>query len=76
MLYSMCDKSRQPPSWPQLQHAIRRNFGGLESKQIKPFEVFCNEIDYIDIDQDFSELDEEVLPLTIDTYHMPINVML
>ena len=25
---------------PQLEHAIQRNFGGLESEKLKPLEVF------------------------------------
>lgn len=30
MLYWMCAKGNRPPTGPQLQHAIKRNFGGLE----------------------------------------------
>lgn len=44
MLYYMCEKSNYPPTWPQLEHAIKRNFGGLESEKWSPFEVFKNEI--------------------------------
>ncbi len=57
----MCEKSGQPPSWLQLQHAMRRNFGGLESTEINPLDVFYNEIDCKNVDQDFSELNKEVL---------------
>ena len=28
MLYWMCEKSNCPPTGPQLEHAIKRNFGG------------------------------------------------
>ena len=40
MLYHMCEESRHPPTWPQLEHAIKRNFGGLESEKLDPFEEF------------------------------------
>ena len=29
-----------PPTGPQLVHAIRRNFGGLEDKKVDPERVF------------------------------------
>ena len=40
MLYYMCERSRNQPTGQQLEHAIRRNFGGLESKEWNPFEEF------------------------------------
>ena len=41
MLYWMCKNSgRRPLTGPQLEHAIQRNFGGLESEKLKPLEVF------------------------------------
>ena len=36
----MCKKSDRPPTWPQLEHAIRRNFGGMESDELDPIEEF------------------------------------
>ena len=62
MLYWMCDKSEgRRLSWPQLEHAIKRNFGGLESKQFNPFEVFKKVIGYLqDSDQDFADVPKEV----------------
>ncbi len=44
MLYWMCEKSRMPPTWPQLQHAIQRNFGGLEEKNLNLLEEFTSRI--------------------------------
>ncbi len=44
MLYYMCEKSGLPPTWPQLEHAIKRNFGGLESERLNPFKEFENMI--------------------------------
>lgn len=36
----MCDKSESQPTWQQLEHAIRRNFGGLDGTELDPLEVF------------------------------------
>lgn len=40
MLYCMCRESQDIPTWPQLEHAIKRNFGGLETEHLNPFEEF------------------------------------
>ena len=41
MLYWMCKKSGGLPlTWPQMQHAILRNFGGLKSDNWDPFQEF------------------------------------
>ena len=44
MLYYMCEQSGVAPTWPQLEHAIKRNFGGLESVDCNPFEEFKKQI--------------------------------
>ena len=31
MVFSFCKKTGEPPTWNQFEHAIRRNFGGLET---------------------------------------------
>jgi hypothetical protein len=36
----MVEKSKRHLTWPQLEHAIKRNFGGLESPDLNPFEEF------------------------------------
>ena len=38
MLYWMCDKSQSDPTGRQLEHAIKRNFGGLE--EVNAYEIF------------------------------------
>ena len=61
MLYWMCDKSAgRPLTWLQLEHAIKRNFGG--SPHIDTFAVFERAIGYghKDID-DYSGIPEEVI---------------
>ena len=40
MLYWMCEKSGRPPTWPQLQHTIKRNFGGLVIDGHDPLDMF------------------------------------
>jgi hypothetical protein len=40
MLYWLCEKSDRYPTWPQLEHVIRRNFGGLEDEHFVPLEEF------------------------------------
>ena len=45
MLYWMCEKSGLPPTWPQLEHAICRNFGGMESDELDTLEEFKRQID-------------------------------
>ncbi len=44
MLYSMCQESKEIPTWPQLEHAIKRNFGGMEDENLNPINLFKSEI--------------------------------
>jgi hypothetical protein len=38
MVYHFSKRSRQPPTWFELKHAILRNFGGMD--HVNPLEVF------------------------------------
>ena len=40
MLYYMCSQTGLPPSNSQLEHAIKRNFSGLESDVLDPYKIF------------------------------------
>ena len=40
MLYWMCKKSKRPLTGLQLQHAIKRNFGGLDVDEIDTYGIF------------------------------------
>ena len=40
MLYWMCKKSDRPLTGLQLQHAIKRNFGGLDVDEIDTYGIF------------------------------------
>ena len=44
MLYWLCERADRPPTWPQLEHAICRNFGGLDDKNLDPLEEFKRRI--------------------------------
>ena len=61
MLYYMCKKSKNKPTWKQLEHAIRRNFGGLESKEWSPFKEFERLISISHEPPDHSDIQEEVV---------------
>ena len=60
MLYWMCEKSGNPPTWPQLEHAIKRNFGGLESKDFDPVKIFMDCIPRNRKPPDLSNIPENV----------------
>ena len=60
MLYWMCEKSGCPPTWPQLEHDIKRNFGGLESKDLDPVKVFMDKLPCNRQPPDLSSILEEV----------------
>ena len=66
MLYWMCERSvGLPLSGPQLEHAIKRNFGGLESSTFSPVNIFKTAIDFEDSGHrpDFTSISEEVSQL-------------
>ncbi len=60
MLYWMCKKSRSRPlTWPQMKHAIMRNFGGLKSDEVDPFEIFCKKLNMAEEEPDPDEYVED-----------------
>ncbi len=44
MLYNMCQKANSKLTWQQMEHAVKRNFGGLASEKLDPFEEFNKRI--------------------------------
>ena len=54
----MCEKSNRPPTGPQLQHAIKRNFGGLED--FDTYEIFKLFVHNIEQSPDLSTASEMV----------------
>ena len=61
MLYWMCEKSKLPPTGPQLQHAIKRNFGGFED--FDTYEIFKQHISNLDDEPDMTNVPEMVMML-------------
>ncbi|CAC5423720.1 RNF213 [Mytilus coruscus] len=45
MLYAFVSASRRKPTWPQLEHCVLRNFGGLED--VNPVEIFYNSLSHL-----------------------------
>jgi len=46
MVFGFASRSNSMPTWCELQHAILRNFGGLDD--VKPVEVFAKHLRQID----------------------------
>ena len=63
MLYWMCEKSGIPITWPQLEHAIKRNFGGLESEDLDPLKIFMDKLPCTREPPDLSGFPEHVSSL-------------
>ena len=68
MLYWMCEKTNMPPTRPQLVHAIKRNFGGLEESGVDPERMF--------FDQLSRNFDEKCDPSKIVITHLLIMCLL
>ena len=59
MLYWMCEKSHLPPTWPQLEYVICRNFGGMDSDELDTLEEYKQHIHLRDT-QDLQSIPKEV----------------
>ncbi|KAL3881517.1 hypothetical protein ACJMK2_027949 [Sinanodonta woodiana] len=46
MIYSFVERTSKPPTWYQLLHCIKRNFGGLDT--INPIETFATKLTMMD----------------------------
>ena len=77
MLYWMCKKSRGLPlTWPQMKHAIMRNFGGLKSEKVNPFQEFCSQLNMADEEpnpNDYEDFEEVCTYYFICLYHIAGN---
>jgi len=61
MLYWMCEKTKMSLTGPQLLHAIKRNFGGLEDKNLDPVQEFLRRLpNTIDRPPDMRNVPHEV----------------
>ena len=56
MVYSIAKKSTQRPRWHELEHAIKRNFGGLiEGDPVEIFKRYYPETDVSSTNRDHSK---------------------
>ena len=61
MLYWLCEKSGgRQLTWPQMRHAIMRNFGGFISTQVDPFEVFRTKLGMLEKNPNPEDFPSEV----------------
>ncbi|KAJ8315842.1 hypothetical protein KUTeg_007992 [Tegillarca granosa] len=60
MVYAFAEKKIQRPTWRQLEHAIRRNFGGLD--KVDPVEVFATKLVTVRKDEDPQPNDPDCTP--------------
>ena len=67
MLYWMCKNSGRPLTSYQLEHAIKRNFSGLE--EIDTYEMFKNEVKNLEKESDLSNIPQEVNTIIICNEH-------
>ena len=70
MLYWMCEKSKGLPlTWPQMMHAIMRNFGGLKSDEWDPFEEFRRRLKMSEKPLSPEDYDEKVVVYKLNYAH-------
>ena len=51
----MCDKSPSSPTGMQLEHAIRRNFGGLEEINFNSLDIFAEKLPMLKKEPNFDD---------------------
>ena len=56
MLYVMIKKTNQPLTMKQLEHAVKRNFGGLDSNKVDAVGIFKKNIHITDVPPDIEDL--------------------
>ena len=56
----MCEKTDRHPTWPQIEHAIKRNFGGLEPETWNPYDEFTKQIQMSREPPDLTNIEKEV----------------
>uniref|UniRef100_A0A1X7TWB5 RZ-type domain-containing protein n=1 Tax=Amphimedon queenslandica TaxID=400682 RepID=A0A1X7TWB5_AMPQE len=61
MLYWMCKKSGMQLTGPQLQHAIKRNFGGLDLEDIDTYSIFKSHLKNLEHEPDLSLVTDKLL---------------
>ncbi|KAL3881514.1 hypothetical protein ACJMK2_027946, partial [Sinanodonta woodiana] len=57
MIYSFVEQTNKPPTWYQLLHSIKRNFGGLDA--MNPVETFAKRLTMVDKEEEFRHGDPD-----------------
>ena len=55
MLYWMINKTNQPLTIKQLEHAVKRNFGGLDNNDVDAVNIFKENIHITDVPPDIED---------------------
>ena len=55
MLYWMIKKTNQPLTMKQLEHAVKRNFGGLDNDEVDALEIFKKKIHIAQVKPDITD---------------------
>ena len=61
----MCKKSRMQLTGPQLRHAIKRNFGGLDLEGVDTYEIFKFHLKDLEHEPDLSLVTDKVKLMSI-----------
>ena len=55
MLYWMINKTNQPLTIKQLEHAVKRNFGGLDNNEVDAVNIFKKNVHITDVLPDIKD---------------------
>ena len=55
MLYWMINKTNQPLTIKQLEHAVKRNFGGLDNNEVDAVNIFKKNVHITDVPSDIED---------------------
>ena len=53
MVFNVAKSSKRVPNWHEIEHAIRRNFSGLEVEDFDPVHIF---MDHLGVPQDYGQV--------------------
>ena len=76
MLYWMCKKSGMQLTGPQLQHAIKRNFGGLDLEDIDTYSIFKSHLKDLEHEPDLSLVNDKVMCIISNYMYIIIIIVL
>ena len=71
MLYWMCEKTQSDPTNKQLEHAIKRNFGGHD--KVDAFEIFKSNILELETERQQNDDLSEQVHVNVEYGYSPVN---